>query len=563
MFKIKKTNKEFLNELKNAQGDRITALEEYKGIDTKIRFRCNIDGYEWYAIPYTPLGGHGCPCCTGVVCVENINSVYKLRSDLIKYFKNEQDAKTHTVKSGNWVQCICPNCGLEKRIKVSNLANYAFHCDRCSDKISFPNRFIANLLKKINIVYELERSFEWSKKKRYDAYIPNYQGKNVIIENQGIQHSNGGFKHIGGRDLEEELRNDKIKKNLALENNVDEYIEIYFYNRYNTLDNFIEAILISKFNTIFDLTEIDWISIWKQSQKSLVIQVWGTWNNWNNSVDGIRSTVSIGKIYGLNRTTIARYLKSGVDANKVKYDPMEEQKSSRGKIGSKHPRSKKIICLNTKEIFESINLARNKHKLNAYLCSDKKVKFVSLKDIKQVWIYYKDYINMTKIEIKNCITLVNKEANMRTISFTKSNTKVTCLNTNETFSCAMEASRKYNIKKYQNIEECCKKNNKSCGVLPNNEKLIWRYYEEYKNMNMNQISTIIKEMSNRKIESKKIICLNTKEVFECGKDAGEYYYIKSYSHIDQCCQGERNTCGVLPNGEKLKWGYLNDLTIDI
>lgn len=58
---------------------------------------------------------------------------------------------------------------------------------------------------------------------------------------------------------------------------------------------------------------------------------------------------------------------------------------------------------------------------------------------------------------------------------------------------------------------------------------------------------------------KKIICLNTKKIFTSQKEAAQYYNIKSYNNIGMCCRGQRNCCGELDNGEKLRWKYLNDI----
>ena len=60
--KIKKTHKEFVNELKEIN-ENIEILGEYKGNKTKIKCKCKIDGYEWEVKPSSLLSGHGCPKC--------------------------------------------------------------------------------------------------------------------------------------------------------------------------------------------------------------------------------------------------------------------------------------------------------------------------------------------------------------------------------------------------------------------------------------------------------------------------------------------------------------------
>ena len=63
----------------------------------------------------------------------------------------------------------------------------------------------------LNVDYKHNTSFKWSNKKRYDFYIPN---KKTIIEIHGKQHFARGFENLGGKTLQEEIDNDKYKRNL-------------------------------------------------------------------------------------------------------------------------------------------------------------------------------------------------------------------------------------------------------------------------------------------------------------------------------------------------------------
>ena len=55
----------------------------------------------------------------------------------------------------------------------------------------------------------------------------------------------------------------------------------------------------------------------------------------------------------------------------------------------------------------------------------------------------------------------------------------------------------------------------------------------------------------------KVICLNTGEVFNNIKTAGEYYDIKTVGHISSCCKNKRNSAGKI-NGEPAKWMYYDE-----
>ena len=59
---MKKTHEEFIEKMRNINND-IEIISEYINIDTKVKCRCRIDGYEWEARPDHLLEEHGCPKC--------------------------------------------------------------------------------------------------------------------------------------------------------------------------------------------------------------------------------------------------------------------------------------------------------------------------------------------------------------------------------------------------------------------------------------------------------------------------------------------------------------------
>ena len=59
-------------------------------------------------------------------------------------------------------------------------------------------------------------------------------------------------------------------------------------------------------------------------------------------------------------------------------------------------------------------------------------------------------------------------------------------------------------------------------------------------------------------KAKKVICITTGMVFDTAREAGRYYNIKSTSHINSCCTGERKSCGKLEDGTKLVWRHYDE-----
>ena len=76
--KLAKSHDKFIFEL-NKVNNYISVLGNYENSTTKIKCKCLIDGFEWYALPSNLLKGTGCPKCDsskGELKIENyLNSV--------------------------------------------------------------------------------------------------------------------------------------------------------------------------------------------------------------------------------------------------------------------------------------------------------------------------------------------------------------------------------------------------------------------------------------------------------------------------------------------------------
>ena len=236
----------------------------------------------------------------------------------------------------------CSKCGvINKEKRICDIVNYP-SCKYCSDGISIPEKFMMNILTQLNIKFtpQLSKStFKWCNNYRYDFYIPIING---IIETNGEQH----YKVLKGDkwgSLAEIQKNDKLKKELALINNIDNYIVIDC--RYSELD-WLKENVIKELSSYFDLSNIDWGLAWEESQNSLCVKTWELWNN-----NPMYTTVDISILLGLDRTTILKYVKIGDKIGKCKYEYRNNN------IGKKN--SKSIICITTKKIFLSLHEGAN------------------------------------------------------------------------------------------------------------------------------------------------------------------------------------------------------------
>lgn len=258
------------------------------------------------------ISGAGCPFCAGRQ-VNHTNSIRSLRPDLIKYFKNESDVDKYTPNSSQKVQLVCPECQCEKsKLTVIHSLSKGFSCDICSDGISIPEKFGIYLLKQLDINFETQKIFSWAKNKKYDFYIPS---QNMIIETHGIQH----YEETSGvfQSLSSQQANDAEKYTIAINKNINKYIIVDGrYSRFEWLKNNYEIQL----SPYYDLTRVDWNTVWENCQSSLKVKVWETWSN----RDSNDSTTMIEKRFNLSKCTIIKYLKDGVAIGKCEYDAKSE-----------------------------------------------------------------------------------------------------------------------------------------------------------------------------------------------------------------------------------------------
>jgi len=206
---------------------------------------------------------------------------------------------------------------------------------------------------------------------------------------------------------------------------------------------------------------------------------------------------------GYNRTLGGEGVR-GLTHSKESIEKMK--KSLKGKRkGANNPSARKVVCLNTGEVFNTMKDASSKY--NApyhHICSccngDRLSSGVDDKGNKLVWMYYEEYKSLTKGEIIEKIKYAEEsrlgenhhfynkgmsEESKRKMSESAieryknsehpRNRKVKCTTTGEIFNSIMDASRHYNIHR-TTISQCCSGTRESAGRHPvTNEKMMWEY----------------------------------------------------------------------------------------
>ena len=198
--------------------------KKYTNHIKRYRYRCLICGYDGECTAAMLISKkQGCPVCSGREVMRGVNDMWTINPRIAKLLLNPEDGYTHAGNCNVYLDWKCPSCGNAVRHKsVHNVCSHGLVCKLCSDHISYPNKFISSLLTKMNVKYISECSFPWSKNledaisktKVYDFYLPDYR---LIIEANGIQHYQEN-NLLRNRTLEDEQKNDEIKKELALQN---------------------------------------------------------------------------------------------------------------------------------------------------------------------------------------------------------------------------------------------------------------------------------------------------------------------------------------------------------
>lgn len=168
----------------------------------------------------------GCPYCANYKVLKGHNDIGTLYPELIPNIVHEEDTWKWSVGSGNKIEWQCTNCNTNIGLKsVKNVVAFGLHCAICSENAPSSERFMASLLKVLNIPFDHNQGFEWSDNRFYDFYLKE---QDLIIELHGEQHYHRSATTIFNetRTLEEEQKNDKYKRKLALNNGIKHYTEI-------------------------------------------------------------------------------------------------------------------------------------------------------------------------------------------------------------------------------------------------------------------------------------------------------------------------------------------------
>lgn len=198
--------------------------------------------------------------------------------------------------------------------------------------------------------------------------------------------------------------------------------------------------------------------------------------------------------------------------------------------------ARKVVCLNTKETFETIIEACKKynlHPVNVVNCCKGKIRYSGRNNNENLkWMYYEDCINLNESEIKNLIIKAQQKKNHQSH-------KIICLETKKVFYSIEDAKEFYNLKSGAGIGRCLKHQRETSGGYH------WLLYDEYIKLDSLQIKKILLSQKSKRAKKygRKIICVELSKIFNSIEEAKRFCNLKSATGIRSCLSGERKTAG--------------------
>ena len=239
------------------------------------------------------------------------------RPELIQFLKNEIDGYRFTVGSNAIITVVCPRCGYEHDMMVSNLCKRHFYCPICSSGKSFPEKLFLAVLKQMKIehIYQLNKKhYEWCGKYKYDFLLLD---KKIIIETNGAQHYNSEMKYRNCRTLCETKEIDEVKKRLAEKNG---YCIRYVDCSKGDLD-FLKKNIINTLSEFYDTSIIDWNKCVTNTCDDGIYKICEKWNEEGS----FKNTREIAEELGVSRDYVVRALHRGTEVGLCVYDGVKER----------------------------------------------------------------------------------------------------------------------------------------------------------------------------------------------------------------------------------------------
>lgn len=272
--------------------------------------KCLKDGYEYIVSESDFKKSNGCPVCAGKRVFVGYNDLATTNPEIIKFLSDKEDGYKYTKGSHKSILVECTCCGYKKYMKVEELVyNGGLLCPKCSDGLSYPNKFAYNVFEQLYeqyASYDSEYSPDWAGRMRYDNHIVLKDGRELIVEMDGGFHYNEYGKWVA--------QNDVIKDSLAEEHGIKVIRVNCFYNQITNRFKLIKDNFINELKQYFDLSCVDWKLADSVGVSNRLIEVVNYYNE-----HPFTPIEQIAKHFHLSYCTIRNYLVTGGEIGLCKY----------------------------------------------------------------------------------------------------------------------------------------------------------------------------------------------------------------------------------------------------
>ena len=228
MGRQKKSNDEFLQEVKRISGDEYKFLEEYAGIEEKIRVRHNCEAcsnHEYKVSPNKFLNGRRCPICNSPEKIGKMNKKTNERfvEEMTSLFGDEYTPVEEYEYSHKKIKIKHSICGNTYEIVPSIFLGGTGMCSYCYS--SRGEKAISDFLNKVSINYKTQYRDSKCRDKQplpFDFAVMK-SGSNIpclLIEYDGEQHFNAIDMWGGEHALKKQSERDGIKNGFCIKNNI-------------------------------------------------------------------------------------------------------------------------------------------------------------------------------------------------------------------------------------------------------------------------------------------------------------------------------------------------------
>lgn len=299
---------------------------KYKEKGYEVQSLVYKDAPSYYILETGLKNGSGCGYNCGRLIYEG-NSLYSIKH-LRPYIVDIEKSKTIPPKSNKTKEEFkCPECGEIREMTPNQLFYQGFSCNFCSSSISYPELFMMAYLEVKGIKYEYQKVFNDLPNKRFDFYLPE---SNTVIETHGLQH----YKKCGLYDYNTTTLSDNIKESYCIKNNIS-YLPIDgSKSTFKFMKESIDKSVLS------NISKQEYRIILKKIEKNKRYPTKKIISLYNSGY----SSIKIGEKLGFSKTAILSVLHK---------NNISLRHNSRS-IDFKSNKRKRIKCLNTNKVFDSI-----------------------------------------------------------------------------------------------------------------------------------------------------------------------------------------------------------------